>query len=146
MQLFRQIDPGTAALVGWGVRVMLLSPNGGEGASRMAERIAGFGGVIETEADIFSCVDAVAEDSTGFGLLVIECDAFGGLEAGRRVVSMLGQAGERLPVMLISKEVTEQVFPHDSNAPILLRAPLSAVSLRVGFEHALRDRLVYLAA
>jgi hypothetical protein len=146
MQLFRQIDPGTAALVGWGVRVMLLSPNGGEGSGRVAERIAGFGGLIETEADMFSCVDAIAEDATGFGLLVIECDAFGGLEAGRRVLSMLGSAGERLPVMLISREVREQVFPQDGNAPILLRAPLSAVSLRVGFEHALRDRLVYMAA
>lgn len=146
MQLFRQIDPGTAALVGWGVRVMLLSPNGGEGPGRVAERIAGFGGRIETEADIFACVDAIAEDATGFGLLVIECDAFGGLDAGRRVMSMLGSAGERLPVVLISRDVQEQVFPVDGKAPIQLRAPLSAVSLRVGFEHALRDRLVYMAA
>jgi hypothetical protein len=30
--------------------------------------------------------------------------------------------------------------------PVTLRAPVSAVSLRVGFEHALRDRLAWRAA
>jgi hypothetical protein len=39
-----------------------------------------------------------------------------------------------------------QVFPEDRSAPILLRAPLSAVSLRVGFEHALRERRLWRAA
>jgi len=44
-------------------------------------------------------------------------------------------------VILVSRDCPNQVFPAERRAPIVLRAPLSAVSLRVGFEHALRDRL-----
>jgi hypothetical protein len=146
MQLFRHTETENAALVGWGVRVLLLSPNGGEGPTRIAERIAGFGGLIETEADVFAAAETLLSDTTGFGLLVMECDAFGGLEAGRRLLAMMGRAAEWLPVILISRDVVVQAFPEDPQAPIQLRSPLSAVSLRVGFEHALRARLVYQAA
>jgi hypothetical protein len=146
MQLFRPIEAESAALVGWGVRVMLLSPNGGEGAGRLADRIAGFGGLIEAEADLFAAAEAMQADATGYGLFVMECDPYGGLEAGQRAVRLMGRAGERTRVILISREVGEQRFPESVHDPILLRAPLSAVSLRVGFEHALRERLVYRAA
>jgi hypothetical protein len=146
MQLFRPIDTESVALVGWGVRVMLLSPNGGEGPGRIADRISGFGGLIEAEADIFAAIEAMQSDGTGYGLFVMECDAYGGLEAGRRAVAMMGRAAERTRVILISREVQVQTFPEDIAQPILLRSPMSAVSLRVGFEHALRDRLVYMAA
>lgn len=146
MQIVRQIDQVNAALVGWGVRVFLLSAGAGEGPGRIAERLAGFGGLVEVETDMFAAAEAAQADATGFGLFVMECDAFGGLEAGRRMIAMLGRAAERMPVILVSSEVRVQTFPGDSAGPIELRAPASAVSLRVGFEHALRDRLVYLAA
>lgn len=142
MQLFRQIDTQSAALVGWGVRVMLVSPE----ADQTAARIAGFGGLVETEADLFAAVEAMHSDTTGYGVFLMDCDAYGGLEAGRRAVALLGRAAEQAKVILLSREVQQQVFPEDGGRPILLRAPVSAVSLRVGFEHALRDRLVYLAA
>ncbi len=144
MHLFRPIDTEGVALVGWGVRVLLLSPEGGEG--RTAERISGLGGLIEPETDLYQAVETVAGDATGYGLFVMECDPYGGLEAGRRAVAMLGRANEVTRVILVSAEVGVQQFPELPGQPILLRAPLSAVSLRVGFEHALRDRLVYPAA
>lgn len=146
MQVLRAIDRDTAALVGWGVRVLLLSPDAGGGPDRTAERIAGFGGRIEAEADLFAAVEAVAADATGFALFVMECDAYGGLDAGRNAVALLGRTVERTQVILISAGVQVQTFPEERTAPILLRAPLSAVALRVGFEHAMRDRLVYRAA
>lgn len=146
MQQFRTLDQEDAALVGWGVRVLLLAPNGGEGGARIAERLQGFGGLIETEYDKFAALEALQSDSTGFGLFVMECDPYGGLEAGRRVISMIGRAAERTRVILISREVAVQTFPEEPSQPILLRSPLSAVALRVGFEHALRERQVYQAA
>lgn len=146
MQVFRQVEAENAALVGWGVRVLLLSPNGGEGQGQVAARIAGFGGIIETESDVFAAVETLLGDATGFGLFVMECDGYGGIEAGRRVIQMMGRAAERMRVILIGNEVAAQSFPDEPGQPILLRAPLSAVSLRVGFEHALRERLVYMAA
>ncbi len=143
MQVHRAIDTEPAALVGWGVRVMVLSPDGGE--SRTIERIAGLGGRVEVESDLYTAVETLNDDATGYGLFVMECDGFGGLEAGARAVAMMGRAVERMPVILVSSEVAVQTFP-ETHAPVLLRAPLSAVALRVGFEHALRERLVYLAA
>ena len=146
MQLFRTFDRDDAALVGWGVRVLLLEPNGGTGGARIAERLQGFGGLIEAEHDAFSALEALQADATGFGLFVMECDPYGGLGAGRRVMSMIGLAAERTRCILISREVTVQIFPEEPDQAILLRSPLSAVSLRVGFEHALRERRVYQAA
>jgi hypothetical protein len=146
MQVLRAIDTETAALVGWGVRVMLLSPSGGEGPGRVADRIAGLGGVVEVETDLYAAIETLTEDATGYGLFVMECDGFGGVQAGRNAVSMLGRVVERMPVMLVSSEVAVQTFPEQPNAPVLLRAPLSSVALRVGFEHALRERLIYMAA
>lgn len=146
MQVLRALDTETAALVGWGVRVMLLSTTEGEGPGRAADRLAGLGGVVEVETDLFAALETLSDDATGHGLFVMECDGFGGLEAGRHAVAMMGRLVERMPVILVSSEVAVQTFPECAHAPVLLRAPLSAVGLRVGFEHALRDRMIYRAA
>ncbi|MGB8813352.1 MAG: hypothetical protein WCC57_09205 [Paracoccaceae bacterium] len=145
MQVFRATDQD-ATLVGWGVRVMLLAQEDSEGAQVVAKRIAGFGGLIEAESEVFASLSAMIDDPLGYGLFVMDCDAFGGLEAGMKAFSMLRAVRSRVPVILISRECDEQIFPEDRSAPIILRSPLSAVSLRVGFEHALRERLLMRAA
>jgi hypothetical protein len=142
MQFFRQDDLEVSAIVGWGVRVMLLAA--GEG--RIAARLAGLGGVVETESDSFAALDLLMMDATGYGLLVIDCDHVGGIETARKLVSMMHKGNVSLPVILVSSECETQEFPSDYNAPVILRAPLSAVAVRVGFEHAMRERLVFLAA
>ena len=146
MQFFRQSEAENFDIVGWGVRVMLLSPAATVTDSRVAIRIAGLGGTIEMEGDAFDALDAMIGNSTGYGLFVIECDAFGGLDAARELVSMLHRGGISLPTILVSSECGEQEFPDERNIPVVLRAPISAVGLRVGFEHAMRDRLVFQAA
>lgn len=146
MQVFRQIEPEAAALVGWGVRVMLLSPDGGQGPSGIAARLAGFGGIVEAEEDLFAAIETMANDATGYGLFVMDCDAFGGLEAGHRAITLMSRVLGRIPVMLVTGDCPRQIFPEDLAAPVVLRAPVSAVSLRVGFEHALRDRVIWQAA
>ena len=105
-------------------------------------RLASLGSAIELTADLFIGLEAAIDDPAGYGLFVIDCDSIGGIEAGRRAFGMLGETAHRLPVILISKDCQQQQFPEDRRAPILLRAPLSAISMRVGFEHALRERLV----
>ncbi len=145
MQVFRPIEDD-ATLVGWGVRVMFLAQDGCPKAEVAAKRMAGFGGLVEAEYELFSALEAIIEDPQGYGLFAMECDGMGGLEAGRRAFALLRGAGVTVPVILISSECVEQVFPEDRTAPILLRSPLSAVSMRVGFEHALRERLLWRAA
>ena len=142
MQALHQIETESSTLVGWGVRVLLLTPEEDIKRSKIAEKLAGLGGRVEVEADVFTAID----DAMGYGLFVVECDAYGGLEEGRKILSMLRKSSVEIPAILLSSECPEQMFPSDQNGPIVLRAPLSAVALRVGFEHALRERLVYRAA
>lgn len=146
MQVFRQNNQDEASIVGWGVRVLLLSPAEDVTQSAAGVRIAGLGGSVELENEAFAALDTLILEETGFGLLVIECDAFGGLEGGRNLVSMLHKGGVSMPVILLSSDCTQQEFPYEFNSPVVLRAPVSAVGLRVGFEHAMRDRLVFQAA
>jgi hypothetical protein len=86
------------------------------------------------------------DDPTGWGVFVMDCDAFGGLEAGRRAHAMLGQVVERIPAILISSDCVQQLFPEGRVAPVELRGPASAVAIRVGMEHALRGRLAWQTA
>jgi hypothetical protein len=146
MQVLRQVDNSAASLVGWGVHVMLLCPKEQGSSGRVAAQIAQFGGIVTAAHDTFEAIEAVSMDAGGYGLMVIDCDAFGGLDAGRRVQSLVQMSGFEIPTILISSECTEQIFPTEDREPVVLRAPISAVAARVAFEHSMRNRLVYAAA
>lgn len=138
MQYSHAFDASEAMAVGWGVRVMLLS----SGESPVGDRLAGLGAVVEREREFYAAMSAIIDDPAGYGLLVVECDTLGGVEAGRRAAATLAAVQSRVPVLLISQAFQTQVFPESRHGAVCLRAPLSAVSLRVGFEHALRGRLM----
>lgn len=146
MKALREIDPGSSAFVGWRVRVMVLTHEATNATTNIEMRLSGLGAIVETEMETFTALDTMVLDATGYGLCVIECDTLGGIERGRQIVGMMRKGGVSVPAVLVSKECREQIFPTDTNNPIVLRAPLSAVALRVGVEHALRDRLVFEAA
>lgn len=132
-----------AAPVAWGIRVLLVATEGAEAA---ISRIAGLGGTVERADELFTGLDAAMDDPSGYGLFVMLCDGIGGLAAGMRAFALLRAAGCRMPVILASSECDSQHFPDDLDAPVILRAPFSSVALRIGFEHALRDRLLWRAA
>jgi hypothetical protein len=143
VQHIRVIKNEDATLVGRGVRVLLLT-NGSDNAAQ--ERLAALGGQVDSETEMYSALAAMIDDPQGYGLFVMETDAFGGLEAGLRALNMLRAADVRVPVIIVGRDCGAQVFPEERSAPIMLRAPLSMVSLRVGFEHALHDRFIWRAA
>lgn len=143
MQFTRKFDTSDALPVAWGVRVLLLSP---DERTPLRGRIAGLGGMVETETEIYSALAAMIDDPMGYGLFVMECDGLGGAEAGARAAMTMAAVKSRIPMILVSSDHAAQVFPQERTAPVCLRAPLSTVSLRVGFEHALRDRLMWRAA
>ncbi|MFT4151131.1 MAG: hypothetical protein QM656_13115 [Paracoccaceae bacterium] len=145
MQFFRTPEGEQATLVGWGLRVMLLTADraGAEGAT--ARRLSGAGGRVEAEGEMFAALSAVIDDPAGYGLVVIECDGFGGLEAGHRAHKLLRQAGLQIAVVLIGTDCVEQRFPEDSTLPTELRAPLTGVALRVALEHVTRYRRLRVA-
>ncbi|MDN5788967.1 hypothetical protein [Pseudorhodobacter sp.] len=146
MQIFSQEQVVNSAIVGWGARVMLLADATEPRDSKAGIRIAGLGGQIELRNDAFSAINALKADLADFDLFVIECDPMGGLAASEKLVALLREDGVGMPVILVSSECREQAFPQETCDPIILRAPVSAVSLRVGFEHAMRDRTMFHAA
>ncbi|MDB5663898.1 MAG: hypothetical protein JWS11_441 [Cypionkella sp.] len=106
----------------------------------LPNRLAGMGGKVEIADDLFAGLGAVIDDPAGYGLCVIDCDVFGGLEAGRKAHALLVDVARRVPVILLSKDCSTQEFPEQRGKAVVLRAPASGIALRVGFEHALRDR------
>lgn len=136
-------DFNVATPVARGVRVLVLSS---DERTPLRDRLAGLGGLVEIETEIYAALAAMIDDPMGYGLFVMECDGLGGTEAGMRAAMTMAAVNSRIPMILVSADHDAQVFPQEKNEPIRLRAPLSAVSLRVGFEHALRDRLMWRAA
>jgi len=137
MQIAHDFDIATPVMPG--VRVLVLSS---DEHTPLRDRIAGLGGLVETETEIYSALAAMIDDPMGYGLFVMECDGLGGTEAGMHAAMTMAAVNSRIPMILVSADHEAQVFPQEKIEPIRLRAPLSAVSLRVGFEYALRDRLM----
>lgn len=140
MQVFRPIDYVPATLVGRGFKVMLA---GADADSAVAGKLARLGGEVEAEAEGFMALGAVMDDPQGYGLFVINADGVGGDEAAQRICALLKGAYPRLPVIIVGGQCAEQTFPEEIVEPVRLRAPLSSVSLRVGFEHAMRERMMW---
>lgn len=140
MEIFRTLERDDAALVGWGVSVLLATSQGSAG--QIARRIAGLGGSVLVQDELYYALGMLLDDPRCAQMLVIDCDAFGGMEQGRRAFATLADDHAQVPVVLISAQCPEQVFSDGREAPIILRAPVSAVSLRVAFEVAFRWRFV----
>lgn len=142
MQVFRPVDYVPATLVGRGLRVML---TGTQENSPVADKLARLGGAVEVEPEAFMALSMVMDDPHGYSLFVIDADGLGGADEAQRICGLLKGAFPRLPVIIVGGHVGEQSFPEDIERPVRLRAPVSAVSLRVGFEHALRERMLWAA-
>lgn len=139
MQVVRSFSQKDAAQVGWSVRAILVSAAPEAGSEK---RLAGLGIQVDCVGDIYTALSIVTDDPSHADMLVVDCDGIGGLEDLRRTVKLMGEVMLRVPVILISTECGVQTFALERHEPTVLRAPLSAVSLRVAFEHVLRGRLV----
>jgi hypothetical protein len=139
MQFVRSFEQHNSAMVGFGIRVMVVAED--RQSNPLQQRLAGLGGRLEVQNELFVGISSVIDDPAGYGLCVIDCEAIGGLAAGRRAHALLSEVALRVPVILVSTECMSQEFPEERGQPVVLRGPVSRVSMRVGFEHALRDRL-----
>jgi hypothetical protein len=146
MQVVRSLEQDHAAMVGRAVRALLVTSDRETGM--LGRRLASLGARVDVVHELFEAVSDLIDDPTGYSLFVVDCDSstVGGLETAQRAMKALGETAHRVSVILVSSECRDQRFPQERSAPVVLRAPLSAVSLKVGFEHALRERLLYQAA
>ena len=144
MSLFNAFDHSAASVVGFGVNPLLTSGAANDPAT--ARKLSGMGCRVETCDELYLALHRVLDGSEDFELIVVDCDSIGGLAQGMRAQSLLTSTGRCIPMILISAECTEQTFPFNRYEPTVLSAPLSSISLRVGFEHAMQERLLMAGA
>ena len=136
MQLFKKIELENSSPVGWKVQAMVASAEGSDGNT--ARRVTSLGGEVVHLDQLYDALSALMDDRRAADILIVDCDSYGGLAIGRRAFSMLVEEVARFPVVLVSRECQAQTFPFGREAPIILRAPLSLVALRVAFEKCFR--------
>lgn len=126
--------------LGEGVRVLVLAAADAADKDALTARLRATGAEVEPADEIYSALSDLMDDPGDYGLFVMDCDGFGGLEAGRRAAALLGQLKHPVPAILLTRDCAEQRFPDDWREPAVLRAPVSAISLRVGMEQLLHHR------
>ena len=132
MQLFKKIELENSYPVAWNVQAMVASAEGESGNT--SRRVSRIGGQVVHQAELYDALSALMDDADVADVLIVDCDSYGGLSVGRRAFAILSEEVERFPVILVSSECQVQTFPFGREAPIVLRAPLTAVALRVAFE------------
>lgn len=139
MQVFRPSMEDDAALVGWGASVLFATSEAEAGPT--VRRLAGMGAHVTVQRELYDVLSQLLDDPKDADMLVIDCDCFGGIAVGRRAFAILAEGGLRLPVILLSSACTEQRLGTGRDSAMLLRAPASAVALRIAFESAFQGRL-----
>ena len=137
MQTFVEAGRVAATIPASGTRVMLLTdrPEG-----ETAQRLSGFGSLVEVRRQIAAAVQAVLDDPLGFDLFVMDCDGFGGIDGGEAAIAALIAQDARMRVMLVSCDFDVPAFPLGRRSAVCLPAESSDDSFRRGFVHVLRDR------
>lgn len=107
-----------------------------------SRRLSSMGGMLEVVAELYDGLAAFADDHRAADVLVIDCDGYDGLASVRRAVGRLCPNDLRAPVVLISADCREQTFPQRRSDPILLRAPLSNVAIRLALETVFQGRFL----
>ena len=125
-----------------GIRALVLSPEASDVTTRC---IADQGCCVEHEHELFAALDRLLSDPTGYEIFVMDTDAFGGMAVGRRAVRLLGDLVQRISVILIGADCTEQDFAEDRERPTVLRAPVQTMVLREVLDGAQRQRRVLYA-
>lgn len=139
MQVIRHFDADFATPVGFGLRVLQIgAPDHGH---LITNRLARLGGRVDLVAKLCTAMEGIINDPSDYGLCVIDCDSTGGLAAGRQAAALLCESMSCIPVILVSNECRQQEFPISRNRPVVLRGPVSTISMRVGLEHAMRDKI-----
>lgn len=144
MQFFTPITQEDSALVGFGLAVLMVAPPGAAATEQKRGRLAGLGCTITLEPDVARAVEIATE--VAHDLVMIDAEAVGGLFTAQAILSLMRRSGVTTPAIIAARGLPEQIFPASPADAVVLRAPLSAVGLRVGIEHALRGAVTRLAA
>jgi hypothetical protein len=130
-----------------GLRVLLIATGDPRPAQRVAEAVQSMGGEVELATELFTGLDAVIDDPSGYGLFVLVCDETDdGLRTGARAMALLRGAGCRVPAIVMGAGCKTPTFPEDRAGAVTLPVNSLEKGLRPAIRHALRDRILWRAA
>ncbi len=115
---------------------------GGAGIAATAEACLDLGLEIEIADEIYDALADVADDPKGYSVFVLDCDSFGGIEAGRRTSLWLSRIAPRVAVILVTRTGTPHAQDSASgqHAPTVLCRPQTTTSVRHALQHAFGAR------
>ena len=137
MQLFRLSDQDELE-VQCLFEAVLVTVEGALGTT--GRRLISLQGKVDIRNQLFDVLSDLADDPRLSDIIVIDCDGFGGIEAVNRALGRLCPDDRRAPIVLISRDCLEQLFPQRRVEPICLRAPVSSVAMRLALETVLQGR------
>lgn len=120
-------------------RALLATAQGASAqAARLLERL---GAELEVADQLYDLLAMVFDDPRVAQIIVIECDAFGGLAAAKRAAGFLAYSEIYIPILLITSEPDASFGAQDRKAPFVLRGPLSQRALGLACDRLLNGAL-----
>lgn len=114
------------------LRALLASAEGPGAAAR--HRLVALGAEVEAHAQLYDALAVLADDPRAAQVLVVDCDGFGGVGPVALAIGRVQGLDAGVPVVLITRRCPEQEFPSRRRGPVVLRAPVSALALRLALE------------
>lgn len=97
--------------LGEGLRVLMLAAPDAAGRDALTARLQATGAQVEPADEIYAALGDLLDDPCDYGLFVMDCDSFGGIQAGRRAAALVGQLNHPVQVILLTRDCAEQHFP-----------------------------------
>ena len=121
---------------------VLVIGNANGNAAQIIAKLDGIGANVRIEEDLYDGLGEVAVDTSAWSMVVFVADDIGGIKEARRAFGWLRAAAPGLRSLIVSAEVARHVIPDGCRraAPVVLRAPVSLLSLQLGIDAVMRDR------
>lgn len=139
MQIFRLPDSRSDRPIG---RLDALVVTRDTALGPTPRRLAAMGADLQIIDELYDALAILSDDPRDSDLLVVDCDGFGGMEKVRARVGILTSQTTIIRIILTGRDCAVQRFDGGPGQPILLRAPLTAVSLRVALDTLFRLRFL----
>jgi hypothetical protein len=105
-------------------------------------RLAAAGAELRMVDELYDALAMLSDDPRDSDLLVVDCEGFGGLERVRAMIGMLPPQQVPLRIVLTAKECADQRFDWGQGRPVVLRAPVTGLALRLALDSLFRLRFL----
>lgn len=137
MRILRPFETRAAGFGFPAFHAILASQSGTDHDAGTAAALQALGAKVEVFDQLYDAVAAFADDPRAGHLLVVDCDAFGGVDAALRIVRRLQDHDLQVPVILIAGLGQSDVGAVADRGTIILPLPAAPQQLLLALDQAL---------